>query len=1166
MELKTYLTNIIFFCLPLLMFSQLTFTENKGQWDETILFKSEFSGGNLYIENNQLNFNFYDFEHLNHLVGHHHKLSHYHEETEWDVKAHCLLMTFKGAQKPTSVTTSGKQQEYFNYFLGKNPDKWASKVNTFSSVNLENIYPGIDLALTGKSNSYKYDFIVNPGAEVSKIKIQYKGADKIYLEQNGNLVVKTSLNTITEQAPYAYQQIKGETVKIECYYELKGTEVTFVFPKGYNKNIPLIIDPFIVFSRYSSSTANNFGYTATYDSEENAYGAGSVFGIGYRTTPGAYNVNFNGGTADVAITKYSPNGLTRIFSTYLGGNETELPHSLVVNSRDELYVFGTTSSTNFPTTANAIDTSYNGGQFANFSNGLGVNYNNGSDIFVSRFSADGSSLLASTLLGGSANDGLNTSYNFLHYNYADEIRGEVLIDKNDNCYIVTCTFSTDFPIVNGFQNTNAGGLDGIIVKMDENLSQILWSSYLGGSSDDAIFSVTFDSTQNLIVSGGTRSLNFPVQNALQSNYQGGRADGFIAKIHQSGSGILHSTYYGTNSYDQIYFVDVNNDDEVYIFGQTTGSSGALVQNAAYNRPLGGQLLSKFNSTVDSVIWSTRFGDQSGIPDISPTAFLVDVCNQVFLSGWGGTGLGGINSISGTNGLDVTPDALDNTTDNRDFYFMVLRDDASDLIYGSFFGGNLSSEHVDGGTSRFDKKGVVYQAVCAGCGNNQDFPTVPTDSVGVWTNNSSCNLGVVKYAFTPPSIIADFSLPPVNCVPVNLTFTNQSQTAFNDTSASAFFWYVNDSMIQSYNLNYLFEEPGIYTIKLVAIDSNSCNFADSITRQITIIGNGFNTLNPVATCFGNSVQIGITPINSPNVSYNWTPSVFLNNPNISNPLASPTENITYTLIISNQNCFDTIVQPVIIFNDTVDLSARDLVCANDTVTVTSTAVLGGIYNWSPENMVVSGQGTRNAVFRLTEPTIIFVSAVNSSGCVAGNSIFIDVITDLPDIQASADPDTIDFGESSQLLATSIDTDIFMWNENTTLSATNIANPVVSPRNTTTYTVRVDDGTCPNFADVTVFVRLAPCIEGRIFVPNAFTPNNDGNNDIFFVRSSLDIEGFKFAVYDRWGQAMFQTTNINEGWDGKFKGEPQSPSVYGWYCEGICPNGEPFFLKGNVTLIR
>lgn len=1165
--LKRNLFIIIFLALNLNAFANLFFIENQGQWDKKILFKSEFTGGVLNLENGTFNYNFYDIEKLNELVGHHHKFAHYHEEADWTVEAHCLKVNFENASfKKQNIKTSRAISEYFNYYIGNEPSKWANKVPAFKSIFFENIYNEIDLEIKGQNHSFKYDIIVRPDGKTSEIALLYEGAKNMKIDAKGHLLIQTSLNTIKEHKPYAYQTINGENIEVKCYYQLIDNKISFNFPSGYNKNYDLIIDPFIVFSRYSGSTANNFGYTATYDSEENAYGAGSVFGIGYQTTPGAYDVNFNGGTADVGITKYTPNGLNRIYSTYLGGNETELPHSLVVNSRDELFVFGTTSSFDFPTSANAFDNTYNGGQFANFSNGLGVNYNNGSDIFISRFSSDGTALLASTLLGGNANDGLNTSYNFLHYNYADEIRGEILIDANDNCYIVTCTYSDNFPIVNGFQNNYNGGLEGVIVKMDENLSQILWSSYLGGNDDDAIFSVVFDNSENLIVAGGTRSLDFPINNALQNNFGGGRADGFITKIHPSGSGILSSTYYGTNAYDQIYFIDLNDEDEVYIFGQTTANSGLLIQNADYNKPNGGQLLTKFTPEIDSVIWSTRFGGESGIPDISPTAFLVDVCDQVFLSGWGGQGLGGNNNISGTNGLDITPNAVQSSTDNSDFYFMVLRSDASELIYGSFFGGSQSQEHVDGGTSRFDKKGVVYQAVCAGCGNNQDFPTVPADSIGTWTNNNSCNLGVVKYAFAPPTVIADFSVPPVDCTPLELNFLNQSQTAFNDTSVATFLWTVNDSLIESYHLNYFFENPGNYTIKLVAIDSSSCNFADSISKEITVIGNGISTLQVAETCFGVPIQIGVTPINSPNVTYTWSPEVFLNNSNISNPLVNPTENIEYTLIISNNNCFDTIIQPVTVTVDSVDVFFRENICAGDTVSITASEIPGAIYTWNPPNLVESGQGTSEAVFIFEENTEVSVSAVNNIGCVAQNSAFVSIITELPDLEVSANPDTINYLDTAQLLATSIDVDNFTWNESESLSALDIENPIAFPLETTTYTVNINDGLCPNKKPITVFVRQAPCIDGRIFIPNAFTPNSDGNNDIFRVRSSIEISDFKLAVYDRWGEPMFQTFNIDEGWDGTFKGITQSPSVYGWYAEGVCPNGEPFFLKGNVTLIR
>ena len=164
-----------------------------------------------------------------------------------------------------------------------------------------------------------------------------------------------------------------------------------------------------------------------------------------------------------------------IYSTYLGGDSDELPHSMVVNSSNELFIFGTTSSLNFPTTSGAYQTSFNGGTYYGVG-GLGVTFNNGSDIFVSKLSTDGGSLLSSTYIGGSENDGLNIHVP-INKNYADEVRGEIDIDKNNNVYIATCTKSTDFPVTNSFQSVYNGDQEGCVFKMDNQLSTIVWSTF-----------------------------------------------------------------------------------------------------------------------------------------------------------------------------------------------------------------------------------------------------------------------------------------------------------------------------------------------------------------------------------------------------------------------------------------------------------------------------------------------------------------------------------------------------------------------------------------------------------------------------------------------------------------------------------------------------------------
>tara|TARA_B110000037_G_C17119552_1_gene505193 strand:- start:623 stop:4099 length:3477 start_codon:yes stop_codon:yes gene_type:complete len=1150
------------------VYSQTAFFKNNGQWEKEILYKSDFNSGKLYIEDGILNYNFFDTKDMDKYVSAHHKKQMYVEaQQDIIIKAHCLKTNFIHANKNLKVLALNELKEYANYYIGNNPEKWASKVPAFQSLILENLYTNIDLRLEVKPNGYKYDFIVKPFANERDIIIEYLGAEKISLE-SGNLRIETSVNDIIEQRPYSYQLVDGEKRTIECHFVLKNDKVSFQFPEGFDNSKELIIDPFIVFSRISGSSSDNFGYTATYDSKENAYGAGSVFTNGFITTSGSYDITFDGGSTDIGIVKYSSDGQQRLFSTYLGGFDADLPHSLVVNSRDELYVLGTTGSLNFPTsnTSTPFSSSFNGGTAQNFS-GLAVNYINGSDLFVSRFKEDGTALLASTYLGGADNDGLNYS-NSLKYNYADEIRGEILLDKNDNCYIVSCTYSTNFPagrIGSSVQMNHGGGLDAIVVKMDENLTNILWSSYLGGQFDDAAYSIDFDNAENLIIAGGTNSDDFPITKAYQNSFGGG-VDGFITRIHSSGAALLSSSYFGTVNYDQIYFVETNDNNEVYVFGQTKAPINELITNSAYNKPNGGQLISKFNQNVDTLLWSTRFGDQSGVPDISPTAFLVDVCDRVFLSGWG---WGGVNYISGTLGLDVTVDAIDNTTDNNDFYFMVLKDDASALIYGSFFGGNQSREHVDGGTSRFDRKGVIYQAVCASCQGNDDFPVVPLNSN--WHNGSTnCNLGVVKYAFSPPSVIADFELPPTDCAPLTLHFENTSQTI---SSQIEYIWSVNGQILQSEDLDYLFSNSGVYDIQLLVIDTLSCNFMDSVSKQLTIIGNSLSNLEDIGVCKNKLIQIGILPLSSDNITYSWTPDYFISATDISNPYVNTPEDTTYQLIVTNGFCTDTFIQKVIVGELNIDIAPYDTVCVESNITLSATEIEGALYQWEPSALIISGQGSSTVtIYAESIQQEIGLTVTDLDGCSETISTNINTYNNLPDLESFADPDTIESGQGSELLAESIEGNMFLWEENNHFTTLSITNPSAETiLETTTFNVSVitdsDPNACYKKDFVTVYVVIPECLNGKLFIPNAFSPNGDGNNDIFKVRTTLiNIQDFYLAVYDRWGNKIFETKDKTEGWDGTHNGAQLSPNVYGWHTEGICPNGENFFLKGNITLLK
>ena len=184
----------------------------------------------------------------------------------------------------------------------------------------------------------------------------------------------------------------------------------------------------------------------------------------------------------------------------------------------------------------------------------------------------------------------------------------------------------------------------------------------------------------------------------------------------------------------------------------------------------------------------------------------------------------------------------------------------------------------------------------------------------------------------------------------------------------------------------------------------------------------------------------------------------------------------------------------------------------------------------------------------------------------DSINVNVISSLQYVQATATPDTIKYGDTTQLNTIYTQASSLYWNPDSTLSDTAIANPLADPRVTTTYTVNViDNNGCKVQKDVTVYILRTPCESSKLYVPNAFSPNNDGKNDVLYVRGNLILTMY-FAVYDRWGQKVFETRDQNTGWDGTFKGKKLDPAVFGWYLDGTCEVGEKFFKKGNVTLLK
>jgi len=990
----------------------IQFIENKGQWDSAILYRTEIQNGFLFITKSGLEYLFYDGEKMN--VAHPHsdhddqskaRLNDPDNFNSNTIDMHSVGLEFINASKNIEVRADKKLDVYYNYYIGNDPSKWADHVQVYEEINFQNIYPGIHMKIYSEGLYVKYDIKVESHANVEDIKFSYKGADRIN-QANNSLYAETSLNTIIENSPYTYQIIEGDTINIPSRYALKGDTFGFEFPDDYDRTNTLIIDPLLVFSTYSGSSKDNWGNTATFDNKGNVYSGGTVqneVGGNFPATRGSYQTEF-GGVWDIGILKFDSTGSRLLYGTYLGGSDTETPFSIIVDNNNELLILGITGSADFPTTENAYSRIFQGGD--SVSNALGtyndltirggIDYHKGCDLFITKLSENGRRLTGSTYLGGTENDGINNAPGLpLSRNYGDEFRGEVNVDTYNNIYIAANTSSPDFPIVNGFQTAYGGGTqDGLVAKLSTDLSSIIWSSFIGGSMADATYGIKIIPDSVSYITGGTMSSDFPITSLSYDSQFGGDVDGYLASISDDGSTLVASTFLGTSEYDQSYFLDIDEEQNVYAYGQTRGPYP--VSEGVYTNPLSGQFIHKLTPDLRKSVFSTVVGSGRSIPDISPTAFLVNECGNIFLSGWGGQINSRVSKYNGGNTFDmpVTGDAFQRTTDGSDFYLMVLDANASKLLYGTFLGAfNIGSgEHVDGGTSRFDKRGIVYHAICA-CADGSQFPTTP----GVWSNiNRSnkvpdgqgnlverCNNGVFKFDlsalradFTTDSYEFDNLGVTMGCMPFEVVFLN------NSFGGEEFEWDFGDGSDLSYledSLFHTYQESGIYTVTLKAYDENTCLKIDIAQKNIDVRKPNFAVPEDRTICQFDQTQL----IAGGAVSFLWSPAEDLDNPETRNPTASPdTTTMYYIEMIDGNECthYDSVLVTVIPDISTDFMVNKIYDChSHPKVELLNISVNSNAYEWSFGDGQTSTDDSTIHTYEKPGKYTIRLSASNEGQC-------------------------------------------------------------------------------------------------------------------------------------------------------------------------------------------
>jgi hypothetical protein len=598
-----------------------------------------------------------------------------------------------------------------NYFLGDDPNKWHTNVSTFGRVQYKDVYPGIDLVYYSNQQQLEYDFVVSPGVDPNHIQLNFTGADNVQIAADGSIVLQAGDAEIRQHAPYIYQEVNGTRQQVSGQFALStrhsalGTFNVSFDLGNYDAARPLVIDPMVVnYSTYLGGPNYDYGYDVAVDTYGNAYVTGKAGSSFPLVNPGLPY----GGGKDAFVSKFSRDGSTLLYSTYIGGGYFDSADSIAVLGQGHVFITGATESGDFPTTPGSFQPA----------NGDGTCNGNPdcADAFITRLSPDGASLIYSTYLGTKAIE-----------------TGEgIAADTDGNAYIFGMTNSANFPVVNGAQSEFGGGScdhgasnapcqDAFIAKLNPAGTTLIYATYLGGSGEEAyIFGETGDIAIDPVgyayVTGYTNSFDFPTVNALQPALMG-NLDAYVAKLTPDGSAFVYSTYLGGNPGEYGNGIAADAAGIAYVTGETWSDNFPTTPGSYKPSKTGGSnnrdaYVSKLKPDGSGFVYSTFLG--GSITD-GGTAITVDKTGSAYVAGF-------------TKSTDFpTRSAFQqHLAWNLDGFVTKFTVGGDDLMYSSYLGGNKSGSGglLDGNDSASGiALDLLQNAYVVGSSHSPTFPTV-----------------------------------------------------------------------------------------------------------------------------------------------------------------------------------------------------------------------------------------------------------------------------------------------------------------------------------------------------------------------------------------------------------------------------------------------------------